>query len=433
MQHSVGRRLSRRAKGAVLTLIAGAGLVLTGVAQADTTNPATIWVPANSTRTAQGTFDDPLVHVDPALSCPTQQADPAQTVPNCVHTVAVVQLGPGGQADMVVRVTADENEASPDVTVKDPDTGIVLAQGLGGTCADTPSTGCAETPPFRVAAGQRLDIITSPFLFFCPPGLPDPTDPLKTCPPVPFTVRATLGAQIGGGGGGVGGVDPPVFVSDATVVEGDSGARDAVFTVTMGDTSLVPVTVNYRAADAEVPSAAAGSDYLPVLGTVVFAPGETRKTFTVPILGDLAREGNETFNVILSLPQPVRVGTIGDGIGVARITNDDWGRQMTGSGRLLVGNGSFALRLYEGWWYWYVRYYAGTSFNFWATSMTSRTWDDLTHSVKITGAGWNAGHSVTYTLEVVDNGAALDTVVLTLSDGSTASGTFASGGVTFRG
>ena len=112
MQHSVGRRLSRRAKGAVLTLIAGAGLVLTGVAQADTTNPATIWVPANSTRTAQGTFDDPLVHVDPALSCPTQQADPAQTVPNCVHTIAVVQLGPGGQADMVVRVTADENQAS---------------------------------------------------------------------------------------------------------------------------------------------------------------------------------------------------------------------------------------------------------------------------------------------------------------------------------
>jgi hypothetical protein len=147
----------------------------------------------------------------------------------------------------------------------------------------------------------------------------------------------------------------------------------------------------------------------------------------------MAREGAETFNVNLTLPQPVRVGSIGDGQGVGRITNDDWGRRLTGSGRLLIGNGGLSLRVYEFWSYFLIRYYQGSSFNFRATSVSSRSWNDLTRSLRVTGSGWNAGHAVTYTLDATDNGGALDSIVLTLSDGSSVQGTLATGGFTYSG
>ncbi|MFM1768766.1 MAG: hypothetical protein RJA22_1295 [Verrucomicrobiota bacterium] len=47
-------------------------------------------------------------------------------------------------------------------------------------------------------------------------------------------------------------------------------------------------------------SATAGLDYTPVSGTLVFLPGQTNHSFTLPVLDDLAVEGNETLQVILT-------------------------------------------------------------------------------------------------------------------------------------
>jgi endoglucanase len=50
--------------------------------------------------------------------------------------------------------------------------------------------------------------------------------------------------------------------------------------------------MSYRNADG---AAKAGEDYVAKTGTLTFAPGETRKTFTIEVKGDSMWEANETF------------------------------------------------------------------------------------------------------------------------------------------
>ena len=70
-------------------------------------------------------------------------------------------------------------------------------------------------------------------------------------------------------------------------------------------------------------SATAPSDFtaFPSTGqTVTFAVGQATRTVSVPIVGDLVREANETFTVKLSAP----IGaSIVDGSAIGRIVNDD--------------------------------------------------------------------------------------------------------------
>ncbi len=95
--------------------------------------------------------------------------------------------------------------------------------------------------------------------------------------------------------------DATLSIDDQTVVEGDTGTTDATFTVTLrnaapGDT----VTVDYQTNDG---TATAPGDYEAQSGTLSFAPGESSKTITVPVKGDLLSEGDEAFTVDLSNAQ----------------------------------------------------------------------------------------------------------------------------------
>lgn len=56
-------------------------------------------------------------------------------------------------------------------------------------------------------------------------------------------------------------------------------------------------------------SAFASADYVSVSGTLSFAPGETTKTFTIPILDDFVAEGTETINLALTNVAGARLGT----------------------------------------------------------------------------------------------------------------------------
>jgi hypothetical protein len=195
------------------------------------------------------------------------------------------------------------------------------------------------------------------------------------------------------------------------------------------------VTVNYQTFDAWASGTATPvTDYTPSTGTVVFQPGETRKTVYVPVVGDTSREANETFLVTLALPDPtLLVARIEDGQGVGTIVNDDWNHWVSGSGSvgLLGTTGKFSLRASEG-----LRgriSYRDPSTRFSASNVGSYVYNDVTRSATVKGNGWNNGHSVTYVLEVADNGAgALDTFALTLSDGSRASGTLVSGDIAYH-
>jgi Ca2+-binding RTX toxin-like protein len=117
-----------------------------------------------------------------------------------------------------------------------------------------------------------------------------------------------------------------IYISDVQVKEGSSGSTtDAVFTVSLSTPVAAPVTVDFATADG---TAAAGTDYTAVNGTLTFAPGETSQTITVPITGDGAVEPNESFFVNLS--NPVN-DVIADGQGEATIIDDDGALNHTGT------------------------------------------------------------------------------------------------------
>src|SRR5262249_17284081 len=114
----------------------------------------------------------------------------------------------------------------------------------------------------------------------------------------------------------------------------DSGTSAAVFTVTLCAASTQPVTVAYSTADG---TAQANSDYVPVSGTLTFAPGVTSLTISVPIIGDHIAEPTETFRVVLSQPTNATIaagsatGTILDNdspataVSVGFQVQNDWG------------------------------------------------------------------------------------------------------------
>lgn len=89
-----------------------------------------------------------------------------------------------------------------------------------------------------------------------------------------------------------------VSIADTSITEGNSGQKLANLTISLDGPSTEPVTVTYNTADY---TAKAGQDYTSVgPRDVVFAPGETSKTISVPVLGDIIDENDEYFRVQIS-------------------------------------------------------------------------------------------------------------------------------------
>jgi hypothetical protein len=116
-----------------------------------------------------------------------------------------------------------------------------------------------------------------------------------------LTLTAGGGNPLASGTGTITNDDPrpTVSVASASVAEGNSGTTPMVFTVTLTNPTVDPVSVSYATADG---TALAGSDYVAASGTVSFAPGETGKQVVVNVIGDRTYEGTEQFVVKLSGP-----------------------------------------------------------------------------------------------------------------------------------
>ena len=110
---------------------------------------------------------------------------------------------------------------------------------------------------------------------------------------------------------------PEMSISDAQVVEGDSGSSDMVFTVSLSAASATTVSVQYATTN---DTAAAGDDYLGVGGTLVLGPGQTQATLIVPVFGDTLIESDETFYLDL---QGAAGATLTDAHGTGTILDDD--------------------------------------------------------------------------------------------------------------
>lgn len=118
---------------------------------------------------------------------------------------------------------------------------------------------------------------------------------------------------------------PPSFsVSDIEITEGDSGASNAVFDVTLDRPVPSAVTVNYATTGVSATGGgtpAPGVDFDDTSGTLSFAAGDVSEPVAVPILGDRTDEPDETLRLDLASNS---AGTgINDGTGVGTIADND--------------------------------------------------------------------------------------------------------------
>lgn len=153
------------------------------------------------------------------------------------------------------------------------------------------------------------------------------------------------------------------LVSDATLTEGDAGETSLVFTVSLSQSSPQEVSVSYATADG---TARAGQDYRSISGTLTFAPNQTSQTVSVPVLGDLVDEVDETLLLQLSggagLP-------LADASGVGTIVDNDSATLSVDDIQQTEG--------FDGWLN--SRTWQGV---FWVTPMTGESY----HQMRISGA-----------------------------------------------
>ena len=113
--------------------------------------------------------------------------------------------------------------------------------------------------------------------------------------------------------------EPRVSITDASVLEGNSGTSSLTFTIRLSVAYDRAVTVNYATTNG---SATAGSDYTAASGSWTFEPGQpTSKDITVLANGDRVAEWDETFFVNLTTPDSY--AAISRGTGVGDIADDE--------------------------------------------------------------------------------------------------------------
>ena len=113
--------------------------------------------------------------------------------------------------------------------------------------------------------------------------------------------------------------EPALTLSDPPSAATEGVDANLVFTVTLAPASGRAVTVDYATRNGT--AGAPGDSTAPAANaSLTFAPGETSKTITVPIVNDALDESEETFTVHLSGEQGA---TVADGEATGTIVDDD--------------------------------------------------------------------------------------------------------------
>ena len=134
-----------------------------------------------------------------------------------------------------------------------------------------------------------------------------------------YTVSSSRGAATVAVSDNDAAAGPVLSVADATVTEGD-WAELMPFAVRLSAAAAQRVRVRASTRVSSPVSARPKEDYWPQSELVTFYPGETEKTVWVYIYNDSHDEDPETFEVVLSNADGA---TIGDGVAVGTIVNDD--------------------------------------------------------------------------------------------------------------
>ena len=109
-----------------------------------------------------------------------------------------------------------------------------------------------------------------------------------------------------------------ISVSDVSVQEGDDGAKDAAFVLSLSEPAATDLAISYVTVD---DTASAGDDYAGASASVAVPTGASSATVTVPVTGDKLDENAERFSIELSEDSPASY--LVDGRGVATIVDDD--------------------------------------------------------------------------------------------------------------
>jgi hypothetical protein len=109
-----------------------------------------------------------------------------------------------------------------------------------------------------------------------------------------------------------------IFSFSRSIYRVSEGIGFATITVNRLGGSAGTVSVNYSTSDN---TAKAGQDYIATNGILVFNPGETSKTFTIPIIQDNGFESAEVLR--LNLSNPTNGASLGDMKAILSIRNDD--------------------------------------------------------------------------------------------------------------
>ncbi|MCP4710128.1 MAG: hypothetical protein GY869_16015, partial [Planctomycetes bacterium] len=112
---------------------------------------------------------------------------------------------------------------------------------------------------------------------------------------------------------------PEIYITDSSVVEGDSGPTIMIFEITLSSRTSNIITVDYQTADS---TATAGSDedYNSKSGQLVFNPCQMFNQLSVVVHADEIDEDNEYF--VINLSNPINA-VFGDNYAVGTIIDDD--------------------------------------------------------------------------------------------------------------
>ena len=223
-----------------------------------------------------------------------------------INALPVVVDESAGYAEFVFRLSAP---SAQQVSVRyddryDAEIWREYSYGGGGTLIFAPGE-MAKTIRFAVYDDTKSDPAHSFHIF-----LDQPTNAVVGN----SWVTATIAANDGASG------TPTVSVSGVTI---DEKVGAATFVLSLSQPSETNVAVNFATADG---TATAGADYIASSGTVGFAPGQTTRSITVPIVDDSAAEPDEFFSLVLSTPSGL---VIGNASAEARIVANDGANAST--------------------------------------------------------------------------------------------------------
>ncbi|MEW6157358.1 MAG: Calx-beta domain-containing protein [Verrucomicrobiota bacterium] len=250
--------------------------------------------------------------------------DPATEVDETVRITLISAAGGQIGSDAVAEIIIHDNDGNIEFSA----TTFRFSEGLpvanvtvirGGNTNILASVQYTTQPG---TAAPALDFVTTAGTLFFAPGeilktieVPLVND-LLVEPEESFSVLLSNST----GGGPLGGQNTArVFISDddtelnfaAAGFEVNENATNAIIRVQRSGIESLDVSVNYQTLDGTATNAL---DYTAASGTVRLLPGETSKTFTIPILDDALLEGDETVQLLLTNVVGASIGSGGQAV-----------------------------------------------------------------------------------------------------------------------